>query len=228
MASRALLRSLRTSCPHLSSRSYVTQARTYTPRVYTAKAATAQVPKTFASTTTPGAGNPEIIDTLPSTANEINVEAEAPAVLPATFPEAPTGGDVVGTDWSKSYHGLSTQAFSKEAGEVLMAPLDPLDIEMKPGAHFFCSAYHSMQQLTISYDGSQTALFISLKSNIDVFSTRPSARVLGASLLAARQMLGPRLLVASTRLSVKDGTLMPCHHHCKHCYELIILTINNQ
>lgn len=221
MASRALLRSLRTSCPHLSSRSYITQARIYTPRVSTVKAATAKVPQAFASTTTPGTGNPDIIDTLPSTANEINVEAEAPAVLPSTLPEAPTGGDVVGTDWSKSYHGLSAQAFSKEAGEVLMAPLDPLDIEMKPGTHFFCSVYHAMQQLIISYDGSQTALSISLKSNIDVFSTKPSVRVLGASLLVAKQMLGLRLLVASTRLSVKDGASMPHYHYRKHCYDFM-------
>ncbi|KAJ3740908.1 mitochondrial genome maintenance MGM101-domain-containing protein [Lentinula detonsa] len=36
------------------------------------------------------------------------------------------------TDWSKSYHGLSEQAFSKEVADVLMAPVEPLDIEMKP------------------------------------------------------------------------------------------------
>jgi len=36
------------------------------------------------------------------------------------------------TDWSKSYHGLSATPFPKEAAEILMAPIDPLDIEMKP------------------------------------------------------------------------------------------------
>ena len=36
-------------------------------------------------------------------------------------------------DWSKSYFGLSTQAFSKEVADILTAPLDPLDIEIKPG-----------------------------------------------------------------------------------------------
>ncbi|KZP07359.1 mitochondrial genome maintenance MGM101 [Athelia psychrophila] len=117
MASRMILRSLRASCPPISSRSYVTQARSYTPAV-----------KAFASTATPGAGNPNIVDTLPSTANEINVEA--PTELP--LPEVPSGAEVVGTDWSKSYHGLSSQAFSKEIAEVLLAPLDPLDVEMKP------------------------------------------------------------------------------------------------
>ena len=49
--------------------------------------------------------------------------------------------DVLGSDgtrdWSKSYYGLSAQPFAKEIAEVLMAPLDPMDVEMKPGKHFF-------------------------------------------------------------------------------------------
>ncbi|KAJ7182561.1 mitochondrial genome maintenance protein [Mycena crocata] len=36
------------------------------------------------------------------------------------------------TDWSKSYSGLSEQAFAKEIADVLLAPLDPMDIEIKP------------------------------------------------------------------------------------------------
>lgn len=39
----------------------------------------------------------------------------------------------VHNDWSKSYHGLSSVAFSKDIADVLQAPVDPLDIEMKPG-----------------------------------------------------------------------------------------------
>lgn len=38
------------------------------------------------------------------------------------------------TDWSKSYFGLSTQAFSKDIADILLAPIDPMDVEMKPGA----------------------------------------------------------------------------------------------
>ncbi len=37
------------------------------------------------------------------------------------------------TDWSKSYFGLSTEPFSPEIAQVLQEPLNPLDIEMKPG-----------------------------------------------------------------------------------------------
>ncbi|KAI0774553.1 mitochondrial genome maintenance MGM101 [Fomes fomentarius] len=35
-------------------------------------------------------------------------------------------------DWSKSYFGLSTQPFPKEAAEVLMQPVDAQDVEIKP------------------------------------------------------------------------------------------------
>ncbi|CAM0142707.1 unnamed protein product [Umbelopsis sp. WA50703] len=35
-------------------------------------------------------------------------------------------------DWSKSFHGLSTQPFSSEVAEVLMQPISPDDIEIKP------------------------------------------------------------------------------------------------
>lgn len=41
--------------------------------------------------------------------------------------------DVSGEDWTRSFHGLSTQPFSKETAEILQAPIDPLDLEMKPG-----------------------------------------------------------------------------------------------
>jgi len=47
--------------------------------------------------------------------------------------EFTTAGDVGSTDWSTSYHGLSTQAFSKDIAEILLAPVDEMDIEMKPG-----------------------------------------------------------------------------------------------
>jgi len=44
-----------------------------------------------------------------------------------------TASDIGSTDWSTSYHGLSTKAFSKDIAEILLAPVDEMDIEMKPG-----------------------------------------------------------------------------------------------
>lgn len=35
-------------------------------------------------------------------------------------------------NWSHSFSGLSQQPFSKEVSEILMAPLDPHDVEIKP------------------------------------------------------------------------------------------------
>jgi hypothetical protein len=35
-------------------------------------------------------------------------------------------------DWTRSFHGLSAQAFSKEAADVLLAPIPVDDIECKP------------------------------------------------------------------------------------------------
>lgn len=35
-------------------------------------------------------------------------------------------------DWARSFHGLSTEAFSKEAAEALLAPIGLEDIEVKP------------------------------------------------------------------------------------------------
>lgn len=35
-------------------------------------------------------------------------------------------------DWARSFHGLSTEAFQPEAARILLAPLDPHDVEVKP------------------------------------------------------------------------------------------------
>ncbi|MCJ1321868.1 hypothetical protein MMC15_007213 [Xylographa vitiligo] len=35
-------------------------------------------------------------------------------------------------DWSRSFHGLSAQPFSKEAVDILLQPMSPDDIEVKP------------------------------------------------------------------------------------------------
>jgi hypothetical protein len=94
----------------------ITTARTWTSRPVS-------VSKQSAST-----GDPDIIETLPNASAEMK---PLPLVPPVLFEEAiPT--DRPTTDWSKSYHGLSTQAFSKDVAEVLLAPIEPIDIEMKP------------------------------------------------------------------------------------------------
>ncbi|BFZ61241.1 hypothetical protein YB2330_002300 [Saitoella coloradoensis] len=65
--------------------------------------------------------------------------ASAPASAPSANPfpsDAPAlelnEGDADRVDWSRSFHGLSVEPFPKEVADVLMAPLDPGDIEIKP------------------------------------------------------------------------------------------------
>ena len=92
-------------------------------------------------------GKPETVD-YPATARDIEAdfatesETNTPAesipssgvlALPPLF-DGPTTGSP--TDWSRSYHGLSTQPFSQEVADVLQASINPLDIEMKPGPSF--------------------------------------------------------------------------------------------
>ena len=40
--------------------------------------------------------------------------------------------DPAHVDWTKSFHGLSVQPFSKEAADILLAPLNADDVEIKP------------------------------------------------------------------------------------------------
>ena len=104
------------------------------------------------STTQPNStqGNPEIVDGYPTTASEIEADvATQSEIVNSTPPESipssgalalpplldtpPTGGT---TDWSRSYHGLSTQPFPVEVSDILQAAIEPLDIEIKPGLSF--------------------------------------------------------------------------------------------
>lgn len=42
--------------------------------------------------------------------------------------------DTTQVDWSRSFHGLSSQPFSEEVSKVLTAPIDIDDVEIKPGS----------------------------------------------------------------------------------------------
>jgi hypothetical protein len=53
----------------------------------------------------------------------------------AAFVDAAFGGPEAGMDWSKSYHGLSVAPFPKEISDVLLQPIEPEDVEIKPGMY---------------------------------------------------------------------------------------------
>ena len=119
------------------------------------------------ASTTVGRGDPDIIEDLPWTAHEVDIPPEAYAAPPESVPSSSaiqhaatsspgsfaaaenadsatisgSPSDPSHPDWSKSYFGLSTQPFPKEAAEVLMQPVDPADVEIKPGASLCIHPY---------------------------------------------------------------------------------------
>lgn len=75
----------------------------------------------------------DIDDDVPSQPSSSSNKAPSPA--PNPYPEAILEVPPTGTDWSKSYAGLSTEPFPKEHAEILMGPIDPMDVEIKPGSY---------------------------------------------------------------------------------------------
>jgi len=74
-------------------------------------------------------------NTEPAPASYSDVPAESvpsSLVLNTPFDAAATVEGGAPTDWSRSYHGLSVQPFPKEIADVLLTPVDPLDVEIKP------------------------------------------------------------------------------------------------
>ncbi|CAE6445730.1 unnamed protein product [Rhizoctonia solani] len=126
-ARRALL------SPSLSTRLFsASNARLATTPKVTSPQAKPIIPKTTARAATSRAGqeNSGAIEVYPTTANEIDPEQMTEGAEASELPDVPPGEKP--TDWYTSYHGLSTQPFSKETADILMAPLDPLDVEVKP------------------------------------------------------------------------------------------------
>ncbi|QRV72356.1 genome maintenance protein [Ceratobasidium sp. AG-Ba] len=144
------------STPSTSIRTFsTTPSRFYVPRSTVVKTpiGTKTVARAATSRATVGRGNPEIVEGLPNTANEVDVDAILDGTRSSSpSPSAPTvtsravdnGGGISYTDdipapsgdgkqdWYTSFHGLSTQPFPKEAADVLMAPIEPNDVEIKP------------------------------------------------------------------------------------------------
>lgn len=141
MAYRLIPRSL--SATRLLLRpSTCTTLRTIT----TATRTTVKTAKTTLKTTPPVAhastsAEAEFLAELSSTGSGTPTPEKASTAAGSAEPFA-TGAselplaDTPGTDWSKSYNGLSMQPFPKEIADVLLAPIDPLDVEMKPGMLF--------------------------------------------------------------------------------------------
>ncbi|KAI9353973.1 mitochondrial genome maintenance MGM101-domain-containing protein [Pilaira anomala] len=70
----------------------------------------------------------------PISNESISVTAELPDKFPTTNQFDTSFEDPAGTghNWSSSFFGLSTERFPKEIEDILLAPINPEDIEIKP------------------------------------------------------------------------------------------------
>lgn len=117
--------------PLLLTRRYTaaTVKPAWTPRQYIKVAPTVQ--KAHVSTEASNEDEIEVSEGFESSSSDIPPLASDIAADNINWNGNVTEDDAI--DWSKSYLGLATQAFNKEISAILMAPIDPMDIEMKPG-----------------------------------------------------------------------------------------------
>ncbi|PIL37410.1 hypothetical protein GSI_01104 [Ganoderma sinense ZZ0214-1] len=152
MSTRLLLRAVgKARLSSTATRGYATATTRPTPKTTYASRTTTRTSTARASTTAEksNAATPNDVDIPPeaysappesvpssSTLQDVSSPPTNASFVPAEFTESVTIGgspaDPNAPDWSKSYFGLSTQPFPREVAETLLAPVDPMDVEMKP------------------------------------------------------------------------------------------------
>ena len=78
------------------------------------------------STSQPSTSSLPAASRLKDGMNDLPVEQEDVASLS-------NGNGGGATDWSRSFHGLSSEPFPKQIADILQGPLKPEDVEIKPG-----------------------------------------------------------------------------------------------
>lgn len=117
-------------------RSIQRPARTCTPKAYTIQQSSDLSRRTFFTRSKSLAqSSAPASSTANAAATERSLQTEGP--LP-TLNEA----DPNKVDWSRSFHGLSQEAFPKDAAEILLAPIDPEIIEVKPDGIIYLPEIH--------------------------------------------------------------------------------------
>jgi len=132
MASRALLQRFSSVLLHPRQFTNVRSTNLAPIRTWTRRAAlpNSTSPVAKVSTMVESADNSGVTESKTDDAQDI----ESLTFLGEDFSSSDSSVQLA-TDWSRSYHGLSTQAFSKDVADILLAPIDPLDIEVKPGTY---------------------------------------------------------------------------------------------
>lgn len=125
---------------------------------------------------------PEVVSRR-AAATSTSTSSTAPSALPqSTFPSTssfPLSGVAAGSaispnamgnsapeiDWSTSYHGLSSQPFSERQAATLMRPLEPSEIEIKPGELSTAFSHsHPVTCMLMTGSCAQTVFCTSLRS----------------------------------------------------------------
>ncbi|KAF5371158.1 hypothetical protein D9758_004136 [Tetrapyrgos nigripes] len=165
-------------------------------------------------------------------AHPTTYSTEAPLSTPKTAPTATTpngfkvtsevpppsdignGTGEAGTDWSKSYQGLSQEAFPKEIADILMAPIDPMDIEMKPDGLIYLPEIKYRRILNRAFGPGGWGLAPRSETNVGpkVVSREYALVCLGRLVAIARgeqEYFDPTGIPTATE-SVKSNALMRC------------------
>ncbi|GJE87292.1 mitochondrial genome maintenance MGM101-domain-containing protein [Phanerochaete sordida] len=132
----------------------------------------------------------------------------APSSADGALPDAP------GTDWSKSYHGLSAAPFPKEVAEVLLAPIDPQDVEMKPDGLIYLPEIKYRRVLNRAFGPGGWGLAPRSETNVGpkVVSREYALVCLGRLVAVARgeqEYFDPNGIPTATE-AVKSNALMRC------------------
>ncbi|KAI1411450.1 Mgm101p-domain-containing protein [Hypoxylon sp. FL1857] len=146
---RAVSRQLHTSqtplnWAQLPARTLVTtsKAKQYQPSASSSapRQSSTTIPPKATTTQTKAPPSYSAKPTSTSTSTSTAARTPVPAVSGTPLPDAPSdsqtgengadGGSPI--DWTQSYHGLGTSAFTPETSAILQARLDPDDIEVKP------------------------------------------------------------------------------------------------
>jgi hypothetical protein len=78
----------------------------------------------FTQTPSPSTTTKSTVPSKPGTASLTSGLSDQPIKL--------TEDDPSQVDWTSSFHGLSVEPFAKEAADVLLKPINPEDVEIKP------------------------------------------------------------------------------------------------
>ncbi|KAK7470183.1 hypothetical protein VKT23_001621 [Stygiomarasmius scandens] len=164
------------------------------------------------STETPAAAANTSTTRVPGTSAEFKVTSEIPP--PSSITGDANGDLEAGTDWSKSYSGLSQQAFPKEIADILMAPIDPMDIEMKPDGLIYLPEIKYRRILNRAFGPGGWGLAPRSETNVGpkIVSREYALVCLGRLVAIARgeqEYFDPSGIPTATE-SVKSNALMRC------------------